>query len=396
MQQQVFPAQPLQRLADGLQCHCPNRGLDCPVAVAVQAVEQHLLSGCEWREEECDQFHQQVRRPEMARHKDTCPAKPMACGSADVGCPTRCQQGDLAAHERDGVVAHVGLLRQRLADTSAGLTHTKAQLADSRSEVTQCKADLAQTRSALAQTSESRAAQGDMAAALKQTQNDLAAVRSQIDQLFLPLATPEGLEARWDEAAREVAIDWRKPRGRVPPRVGDGGDLSRSAVVYMGPDCRCRYRFPPGIDGRAGVRFVVVAVRGLAESGPSAPATCSRPAAVFRYDHDMDERGLFYYIGTQGRTQPWQNPAKAGWVTATRSSDGPMGGAPSDALGRQPCNSYTSAHPNSWWQVDLGAGRLFTPTHYTVRSTPRPIWAPNGGHSLDLSGLEMYGSLDEQ
>ncbi|KAJ4459434.1 putative E3 ubiquitin-protein ligase HECTD1 [Paratrimastix pyriformis] len=531
--EQVVPARMQQRLADGLQCNCPNRGLGCPVQLMVQAVELHLRSGCEWREEECDQCHQQVRHPDMARHKDTtCAAKQMACGYADVGCPTRCAQGDLAAHKRDGVVAHMGLLRQRLADTSADLTQCKADLTQTQHDLTQtqhdltqCKADLTQTQGVLTQTqhdlaqtkadlAEGRASQSavltqtqhdlaqtkakltrcqdelaqtkaELAQTKEQTQGELAAIRSQIDQLFIPPAAPESLVAHWDAVTKEVALEWRPvregvlPEWRQRPRRKQQAPLpcapvryrvqatlvagcepsSSPIVVYTGPECRCRYRFPAGaVPGKAEAHFAVVAMRGLAESGPSAPTTCTRPAVAFRYEHDMDDRGLFYYIGTQGRTQPWQNPAEAGWVTATRSSE--QAGKASDLTGRQPCTSYTSNQPNSWWQVDLGAGRLFTPTRYTLRHSNRPanvVWrlqswrlegsvdgaegswrtldehanepnalpiladamvtfavaperafparhfrvlmtgpSPNGGHHLMLSGLEMYGTLVEQ
>ncbi|KAJ4459429.1 hypothetical protein PAPYR_4474 [Paratrimastix pyriformis] len=170
-------------------------------------------------------------------------------------------------------------------------------------------------------------------------------------------------------------------RYRVQATLAAGCEPSGPVVVYTGPECRCRYRFPPGC---AEARFAVVAMRGLAESGPSAPVTCTRPAVLFSYDHDMDERGLFHYIGTQGRTQPFCNPAKAGLVTATRSSD--WNGTASDALGRQPCDSSTSSQPMPpWWQVDLGAGRLFTPTRYTLRHTNHP---PNVEFRLQSWRLE--------
>eukprot|EP00708_Paratrimastix_pyriformis_P001186 EC838063.1.p4 GENE.EC838063.1~~EC838063.1.p4 ORF type:complete len:103 (+),score=33.93 EC838063.1:357-665(+) len=83
----------------------------------------------------------------MATHQDTtCLAKPMPCGFADVGCETRCPQGDLAAHERDGVVAHVGLLRQQLAATKGQLAQTQHDLAESRGDLVATKAELAQTK----------------------------------------------------------------------------------------------------------------------------------------------------------------------------------------------------------------------------------------------------------
>ncbi|KAJ4459449.1 putative E3 ubiquitin-protein ligase HECTD1 [Paratrimastix pyriformis] len=412
---QLCPSRIAQRNVKQMQCHCPNRGLGCAALIGVLDVEHHLGAECEWREEECDQCHQQVRRAEMARHKDTtCAHKPMACGYADVGCPTRCAQEDLAAHERDGVAAHMGLLRQRLADTSADLTQCKADLAQTRrdlgqttEELAQCKAALTASRAEVAQCldqltqtktelAESRAAQSDTAAALSQTQHDLAqtkeqtqcelaAVRSQIDQLFTPPAAPEGLAARWDEATKEVALDWQPVPGicagaapaaaccalaaaaAPPPPAGPPvryrvqATLSSSGspvVVYTGPECRCRYRFPDD------------------------------EAVVFTYDQDMDERGLFYSIGTQGRTQPWQNPAEAGWVTVARSSEGGTGKA-SDLMGRQPCLSWTDNQPNSWWQVDLGAGRLFAPTRYTLRHSHRP-----GDVQYRLQSWRLEGSVD--
>ncbi|KAJ4455796.1 putative E3 ubiquitin-protein ligase HECTD1 [Paratrimastix pyriformis] len=283
------PSRMAQRLAKQIQCHCPNRGLGCEAVVGVLDVEHHLGTECEWREEECDQ---QVRRAEMARHKDTtCARKPMAPA-----------QEDLAAHERDGVVADVGLLRQRLADTSADLT--------------QCKADLAQTRHNLGQTREERT----------QSQYDLAQTKEELAQTKAELA-----QAR-DRASR----------------------------------------FPIGLI-------------------PSIPPPVSHPPdtpAVFTYDHDMDERGLFYYIGTQGRTQPWQNPAEAGWVTITRSSD--CLGKASDLTGRVACESHTNMQPTPlWWQVDLGAGRLFTPTRYTLRHSNHPadvVWR--------LQSWRLEGSVD--
>ncbi|KAJ4459471.1 putative E3 ubiquitin-protein ligase HECTD1 [Paratrimastix pyriformis] len=472
--EQLLPSRLAQRLVKQMQCHCPNRGLGCTVLIGVLDVEHHLRAECEWREEECDQCHQQVRRAEMARHKDTtCAHKLMACGYADVGCPTRCAQEDLAAHERDGVVAHMGLLRQRLAVTSADLTQCKADLTQTqgvltltqhdqaataseltatRADLTQTQHDLAQTRAGLSQTqaqlAESRAEVAQCKADLSQTQHELAALRSQIDQLFTPPAAPEGLAARWDEATKEVALDWRPVSGipAVAAPVGDpaaaaccalaaaaappppgppiryrvqatlvvaGGDPGITGmVVYTGPECRCRYRFPPdATPGRAAeARFVVVAMRGLTEGGPSAPATCSSPdhcftpppspittaAVVFTYDHDMDDRGLFYSIGTQGRTQPWRNPAEAGWVTATRSSEG--AGKPSDLTGRQPCDSWTANQPNSWWQVDLGAGRLFTPTRYTLRHSNFPGHVPSRLQSWRLEGSvdgASWRTLDE-
>ncbi|KAJ4459835.1 putative E3 ubiquitin-protein ligase HECTD1 [Paratrimastix pyriformis] len=202
--------------------------------------------------------------------------------AADADCPGRCAPDgdDLAAapHERNGVVvAQVGLLRQRLAETSAELVQTRAQLA-------QC-----------------RAAQG-------RTQHDLAQAEARLARCQAQLAQTQ--------------------------------------------------------------------------------------------QYDMDDRGLFYYLGTRGRTQPWRNPAEAGWVTVSRSSEckHPAGKA-SDLTGRQPCSSFTQDLPGSWWRVDLGAGRRFTPTRYTLRHSNVPGYVDFGLRSWRLEGSVDGGAtwrtLDE-
>ncbi|KAJ4462360.1 hypothetical protein PAPYR_981 [Paratrimastix pyriformis] len=104
----------------------------------------------------------------------------MACGYADVGCPTSCPQCDLAAHERDGMAAHMGLLRQCLAGTSLELAQTRHELTQTQHELVESKVTQSGTVAALNQT------QHDLAqtkAQLAQTQQELAAVRAQIDQL---------------------------------------------------------------------------------------------------------------------------------------------------------------------------------------------------------------------
>ncbi|KAJ4457829.1 putative E3 ubiquitin-protein ligase HECTD1 [Paratrimastix pyriformis] len=372
------------RFVERVKCRCPNHGLGCEAVVGVLMVERHLREECEWREEECPRCHQQVHRAEMGRHQDTtCAAKPMPCGFADAGCETRCPQGDLAAHERDGVVAHVGLLRQQLAATKGMLTDLAQSNERLGEELTATKGHLAQTQLVLVQSKEQLG--GELAATkaeLAQTQHDLAhtqermaILQAQLVLLVTPPPTPEGLEATPDAVSPQIAVAWRPVEApactlpAIPIRyrvTAEVPDQTSPTIVYTGPECRCMYVFPPGA---AEARLAVVAMRGLAESGPSAPVSCTRPrtpGTVFTYDHDMDEQGLFHYIGTQGHTQPWQNPAEAGWVTTTRSKE-PEIGNNSDPLGRQPCNTWFGRTPNSWWQVDLGATRLFVTQRYTLR-----------------------------
>ncbi|KAJ4457792.1 hypothetical protein PAPYR_6604 [Paratrimastix pyriformis] len=104
----------------------------------------------------------------------------MPCGYADVGCETLCPQGDLAAHERDGVVAHVGLLRQRLAHTTDELTQCRTDQARTEAALSQTQHDLAQTKADLERTRDDLAATRQE---LERTQAELAAFRARLDQL---------------------------------------------------------------------------------------------------------------------------------------------------------------------------------------------------------------------
>jgi hypothetical protein len=40
----------------------------------------------------------------------------------------------------------------------------------------------------------------------------------------------------------------------------------------------------------------------------------------FKHHAGWDKNGLLYWLGTQKGTTPWQNPARAGWLTITMSS----------------------------------------------------------------------------
>jgi hypothetical protein len=86
------------------------------------------------------------------------------------------------------------------------------------------------------------------------------------------------------------------------------------------------------------------------------------------YQSDFDQNGLLYYIGTNGLTKEWVNPAKHGLVSVT-SSDGrtlPYGKV-EDMVSRssEPRNCHTKDRPNSWVAIDLGVSII--PSAYTLR-----------------------------
>jgi len=89
-------------------------------------------------------------------------------------------------------------------------------------------------------------------------------------------------------------------------------------------------------------------------------------ALDFNYSYDFDENGLLYFLGTYGKTKEWMNPVTIGQVTVFSSSLGH--GALEDIVGRIATNSRTLNEPLSFFAIDLGNGRIFKPTCYTLRN----------------------------
>ncbi|XP_069356468.1 E3 ubiquitin-protein ligase Ufd4 isoform X1 [Maniola hyperantus] len=88
----------------------------------------------------------------------------------------------------------------------------------------------------------------------------------------------------------------------------------------------------------------------------------------FTYDHDFDENGVLYFIGSNGGTSEWLNPGAHGLVSVW-SSDGrqlPYGRA-EDALSRspEPLNVHTNDDRRAFIAVDLGLH--IVPSAYTLR-----------------------------
>lgn len=47
---------------------------------------------------------------------------------------------------------------------------------------------------------------------------------------------------------------------------------------------------------------------------------------TFVFQNVFDEKGVLFHIATKGTTQLYRNPHEAGYVVASRSSDGMFGG----------------------------------------------------------------------
>ncbi|TNV84937.1 hypothetical protein FGO68_gene49 [Halteria grandinella] len=86
----------------------------------------------------------------------------------------------------------------------------------------------------------------------------------------------------------------------------------------------------------------------------------------FVYDHDFDENGVFFYLGTYGYKRAWQNPHTLGLVQAFTSSIG--GGRVEDIVGREVVNCRTLNEPFSFFGIDLGIGRQLAPSCYSLKN----------------------------
>lgn len=89
---------------------------------------------------------------------------------------------------------------------------------------------------------------------------------------------------------------------------------------------------------------------------------------VFKHQHDFDENGIIYYIGSNGKSTDWVNPAQYGLVTITSSEGRQLPyGKLEDILSRDSIsvNCHTKDNKKAWFSIDLGMFVL--PTAYTLR-----------------------------
>ncbi|XP_055709356.1 E3 ubiquitin-protein ligase Ufd4 isoform X3 [Phlebotomus papatasi] len=89
---------------------------------------------------------------------------------------------------------------------------------------------------------------------------------------------------------------------------------------------------------------------------------------VFKHQYDFDENGLIYFIGTNGKTTEWVNPAQYGLVTVTSSEGKQLPyGKLEDILSRDSIsiNCHTKDNKKAWFAIDLGL--FLIPTAYTLR-----------------------------
>jgi hypothetical protein len=89
---------------------------------------------------------------------------------------------------------------------------------------------------------------------------------------------------------------------------------------------------------------------------------------TFVFQNVFDENGVLFHIATKGTTQLYRNPHEAGYVVASRSSDGIFGGGDVKSfVGRTSEINVTADKVNSWMAVDLGKHRSLVVNHFCLR-----------------------------
>ena len=91
------------------------------------------------------------------------------------------------------------------------------------------------------------------------------------------------------------------------------------------------------------------------------------PPTEFVFDHNFDEKGALYYLGSLGKRRLWQNPHSLGVVQAFASSMA-QGSLVEAFVGRSAQNCRTEDQPFSFMGVDIGQERRICPTFYTLRN----------------------------
>jgi len=88
--------------------------------------------------------------------------------------------------------------------------------------------------------------------------------------------------------------------------------------------------------------------------------------ALFQHQTDLDTNGLFYYLGTRGHTQPYQNPASIGECSC-RCSALMSDSAPIQSLvGREACRIVSKPMRGAWVSVSIN-NYVIKPNAYTLR-----------------------------
>jgi len=90
------------------------------------------------------------------------------------------------------------------------------------------------------------------------------------------------------------------------------------------------------------------------------------PQFEFSYNYDFDQNGVFYFLGTVGKSTSYKNPHITKQAKAFYSSLGK--GNISNFIGRELENLRTLNEPYSFFGVDIGEERYLIPSAYTIKN----------------------------
>lgn len=101
-------------------------------------------------------------------------------------------------------------------------------------------------------------------------------------------------------------------------------------------------------------------------STTSSSATSSTKK-ILTYVSGGDTNGVFYWIGTQGNTQPYSNPAVSGLVTATASSTLNSNAVASNLTDRGTAIAHSANDPNAYFEYDIGPNYSLIMSSYSLK-----------------------------
>lgn len=133
--------------------------------------------------------------------------------------------------------------------------------------------------------------------------------------------------------------------------------------VYQGKVTTCK------LTGLSKGTKYSVRVQASNAAGPSAPIETTFCTPIdLRFFSDNDDNGVVYWLGTQGKQQPFTNPHVAGICKLTSSSDFKWGNIEwlleHNLIKKSPCGLQQE---KGWITLDLGVNRSIVPTYYTLR-----------------------------
>lgn len=127
---------------------------------------------------------------------------------------------------------------------------------------------------------------------------------------------------------------------------------------------------------------------------PLSPAVLARSVPIpdgsaLVYASNGDTNGLMYFLGTVGLTTSWANPVISRGVAITAYTL--QNGTVDWYVNRSADNLFTTDVPNSFFAIDLGAGRELVPSKYTLQK--RNLGPSNDARSWKFQGTNTVASM---